>query len=139
MTLGVRRRREGYRDLEERTSRTSDGISVFGADAGPNKMVQSEVWHLFRMDWLCLDVSRFEIGITEKRAKWVADFCQNLVDSGVVKVRRLREGLGRLGFVSGPLEHIRPFLAPMYAWVAAAQLDTNLKIPLMVRLVLFLI
>ena len=101
----------------------------------------SKVGGGIRFEWTgyAFDVGRFEIGIAAKRAVWVASFCQGIVESGSVVIRRLREGLGRLGFVSGPLEHIRPFLAPIYAWVAAAPVDKCLKIPLMVRLVLLVI
>ena len=46
----------------------------------------------------------------------------------------LREGLGRLQFIVGPLEHIRPFLGPLYAWAAAGPRYARPKIPLMILL-----
>ena len=83
-----------------------------------------------------LDLQRFELGITVRRMTWVSDFCAELVSSGRVVIRRLQEGLGRLGYVAGPLEFLRPFLGPIYAWVAAAPADACLTIPAMIRLVL---
>eukprot|EP00974_Lingulodinium_polyedra_P061022 5884657-Lingulodinium_polyedra.AAC.1 len=35
-----------------------------------------------------------------------------------IDVQEFREGLGRLGFAAGPLLFVRPFVAPLRAWVA---------------------
>ena len=48
----------------------------------------------------------------------------------------LREGLGRLQFVGGPLEHIRPFLGPLYQWASAGPSYGRPLIPAMIHLIL---
>ena len=58
------------------------------------------------------------------------------MDDGLVLVRHMAEGLGRLGFAAGILEWARPFLAPMYAWTAAAPGGAVLPLPSVVRLTL---
>jgi len=89
-------------------------------------------------DWVgyWLDVRRFQVGISERRCRWVRDWIAGLLKVGVVLLRDFREGLGRLASVAGPLEMHRPFLGPLYAWVAACPPGACLPLPLMARLVL---
>lgn len=51
-----------------------------------------------------------------------------------LRAQGLEEVLGRLSFASMPLGSIRPFLGSLYAWVSAAPLYANLKIPASARL-----
>ena len=51
----------------------------------------------------------------------------------------LCEGLGRLRFVAGPLDHLRPFLGPLYAWVSAGPRYAKPKLPAMILLILELL
>ena len=90
------------------------------------------------LDWVgyWLDYSKFDIGISESRAKWLIQWADKILQDGVVLIRQLAQGLGRLGFASGVLEWYRPFLAPIYAWAAAAPGGAVLAIPSMVRLTL---
>ena len=44
-------------------------------------------------------------------------------------MRRMEEALGRLGFIAGPLEQIKPFLGLVYAWIAAAPRNATLAVP----------
>lgn len=53
-----------------------------------------------------LDVGRFELGISIKRTKWVIDCVGDTIRERRVRLGELREGLGRLQFLSGPLEHV---------------------------------
>ena len=50
-------------------------------------------------------------------------------------VRRFQEFHGCLGFASQVLPWIKPFLAPGYAWLAAAKKTTTVKVPEMVAMV----
>ena len=99
-------------------------------------------WHKLcggvETEWVgyALDVGRFEIGISEKRAQWVIRWCNDKVRERQVRLGELREGLGRLQFLAGPLEHLRPFLAPLYAWSCAGARFAKPKLPVMLLLIL---
>ena len=69
-------------------------------------------------EWVgyALGICRFELGISEKRAQWVVRWCSDKARERCVRLGELREGLGRLQVLAGPLEHLRPFLGPLYAW-----------------------
>jgi hypothetical protein len=67
---------------------------------------------------------------------WLVKWGDRILLDGVVLIRNLSEGLGRLGYCSGLLEWCRPFLAPLYAWSAAAPDGAVLPIPAIVRTVL---
>ena len=90
----------------------------------------------FQSDWLgyCLDCQRFEIGLSAARAKWLKDWLERAAQRGMSVVRELREALGRLGFAAGVLEWHRLFLAPLYAWTAAAPASSCLPHPQAVQL-----
>ncbi len=55
---------------------------------------------------------------------------------GTAEVSKLRSGLGRLSFVVGALEWERPFLAPIYAFVARQPRHGLRRLPLFVRILL---
>ena len=89
-------------------------------------------------DWVgyYLDVQRFQIGISESRAKWVITWLDDKVAEGRIRLGELREGLGRLQFAAGPLEHLRPFLGPLYRWACVGHRYARLKLPLMIVLIM---
>ena len=66
-------------------------------------------WHKLKggaeLEWIgyALDVARFEIGISESRVKWAIRWITDKIREGAVRLCELREGLGRLQFVAGPL------------------------------------
>jgi hypothetical protein len=99
-------------------------------------------WHKLKgghvLEWIgyAIDVGRFEIGVTEKRVHWAIRWIDDKVREGEVRLGELREGLGRLQFVAGPLEHLRPFLGPLYAWASAGHRFARPRLPVMIRLVL---
>ena len=76
-------------------------------------------------------MARFEIGISEKRAAWVIGWIDGKVAERRIRLGELREGLGRLQFLAGPLEHLRPFLGPLYAWACAGSKWSRPRIPVM--------
>ena len=99
-------------------------------------------WHKLHggavLEWIgyALDVGRFELGVTEKRVQWAVRWIGDKVREGAVRLGELREGLGRLQFVAGPLDHLRPFLGPLYAWVSAGPRYSRPPLPVMIRLIL---
>ena len=78
-------------------------------------------WHKVKggveTEWVgyALDIGRFAIGISEARTQWALRWLEDKVRERRVRLGELREGLGRLQFVAGALEHVRPFLGPLYA------------------------
>ena len=99
-------------------------------------------WHKlsggFETEWVgyALDIGRFEMGISHKRAQWVIRWIGDKLREQKVRLGEIREGLGRLQFVAGPLEHIRPFLGPLYAWTCAGAKFSRVTIPPMLMLIL---
>ena len=83
-----------------------------------------------------LDVGRFELGISDKRAQWVVRWCSDKARERCVRLGELREGLGRLQFLAGPLEHLRPFPGPLCAWSCAGARFAKPKLPVMLLLIL---
>ena len=49
--------------------------------------------------------------------------------AGGVTGRELRAALGRLSFVGGALQHVRPFLSPLFRWASALGLSTFAPFP----------
>ena len=99
-------------------------------------------WHKLHggktFEWIgcALDVGRFEIGVIEKRTQWGIRWVQDKVREGAVRLGELREGLGRLQFAAGPLDHLRPLLGPLHAWASAGPTYVRPKLPVMIRLIL---
>ncbi|CAE7021596.1 unnamed protein product [Symbiodinium natans] len=88
------------------------------------------------VDWVgyWIDYTRFHIGISEKRCRWISDCIDGLEKANwLVDVRRYHELHGRLGFMSKILIWIRPFLAPGYAWLAVVPKGAVLSLPNLVR------
>ena len=54
---------------------------------------------------------------------------------GVVDVKELQETLGRLNFAANAIDHVSPFLGPIYAWVASVPLESVLPLPKMLSLI----
>ena len=99
-------------------------------------------WHKvgggIQSEWVgyFLDVGRFEIGINEARACWAANWLEDKARERSVRLGELREGLGRLQFIAGPLEHLRPFLGPLYAWACAGPRYAKPRMPPMILLII---
>ena len=78
-------------------------------------------WKKFRggieIEWIgCwVDVRGFKLGVSQKRADWLVAWLRAKVEDGKVDIGDLEAVLGRLCFAMGPLEYLRPFLAPIYA------------------------
>ena len=83
------------------------------------------------LDWLgyWVDYGRFQLGISESRTQWLIKWGKKILSDKLVLVAAMTEGLGRLSFTSGVLEFYKPFLAPMFAWCAAAPQGAVLPVP----------
>lgn len=84
-----------------------------------------------RMEWIGyeLDLSELRIGASERRLAWARAWCSETAAADVVLIRRLREGVGRLSFLAGPIQLLRPYLGPVYAWIAACPAGACLALP----------
>ena len=91
-----------------------------------------------QVEWVgyLLDYARFEMGITESRAKWCITWLRSKVRERRIALGELREGLGRLVFVSGPIEHIRPILGPLFAWGSAGPRFLKPRLPTMLLILM---
>ena len=83
-----------------------------------------------------LDVAKFRVGLSERRAVWAADWARATTARGFIKPEEMTVALGRLGFAAGPLDWLRPYLGPLYAWAAACPSGRFLLLPAMLRLIL---
>ena len=63
----------------------------------------------------------FRLGISEKRASWLAAWTEELARTGTVTWDDFACGLGRLGFGANALSWERPFLGPLYSWSSATR------------------
>ncbi len=86
-----------------------------------------------------LDVEEFKKGISESKVKWILGWITKKRIDGGATGRELKSALGRLSFVAGALQHIRPFLGTLFAWAAALALGTFSKFPEAVRSIMSLI
>ena len=66
----------------------------------------------------------------------MAEWITTHLESGGVMGRNLRSALGRLVFVAGALHHVRPFLGPIFAWLAVLRGGVYAKMPEAVSLLL---
>lgn len=66
-----------------------------------------------------IDLGLRAVGVSEKRARWLREWCGKTLRAGTVKIADMRAVLGRMSFAFTAIEHLRPFLGPMYKWVAA--------------------
>ena len=86
-----------------------------------------------------LSVATFSRGISSKKVKWFTEWLHKHVAAGGVMGRDFQAVLGRLSFVGGALQHVRPFLGPLFAWNSVLRPEKFAKFPLAVLLVLRLI
>ena len=76
-----------------------------------------------------IDVQKFTKGMSEKKVKWIVEWLERHRASGGVTGRDLKSALGRFSFVAGALQHVRPFLGPIFAWAAVLAPGTFAKFP----------
>ena len=99
-------------------------------------------WHKVKggqqVEWIgyALDLGRFSMGVSLSRAMWAVRWLTDKAAERCVRLGELREGLGRLQFIAGPVEYIRPFLGPLYAWAHIGSRFDKPKLPPMVLIIM---
>ena len=76
-----------------------------------------------------IDLTGYRLGLSLSGAQWLCDWIDGVIERDAVLIRDLASVLGRLAFAAGPLERIRPFLSPMFAWTAVAPGGAYLQPP----------
>jgi hypothetical protein len=91
-----------------------------------------------QVEWVgyLLDYGRFEMGVTESRALWCSKWLRDKVRERCAGLGELRECLGRLVFVAGPIEHIRPMLGPLFAWSSTGPRRMRPRLPPMLLILM---
>ena len=84
-----------------------------------------------KVQWIGYDLSveDFTKGISQRKVRWVADWITKHLASRGVTGREMKSALGRLVFVAGALQHVRPFLGPLFAWASVLRGGTFSKMP----------
>ena len=94
----------------------------------------------FEYGWIGFAVSYklYAVGLTEERAKWIADWTGKLIEQGVVATAEMRGGVGRLNYAAQALIYEKAFLGMIYLWVCAAVASgqKQVTIPWAIRLLL---
>ncbi len=108
-------------------------LSVLGLPLAWRKVHGGSVlrWIGYEVDLLGL-----KLGITESRAQWAIAWCSRVARDGCCRVDDFRAALGRLAFITGALEFERPFLAPLFSFLALTNGDGPHALPLYVTTVL---
>ena len=83
-----------------------------------------------------LDLGRFELGVSQARAAWAVSWLEDRAREGRTQLGELLQGIGRLGFITGAVESLRPFLGPLYAWTSAGPRYARPTIPPMLLLIM---
>jgi hypothetical protein len=90
-------------------------------------------------DWIGFhtDYSLKQLGLSQKRAEWVSNWCSKLVTELRVLPAEMMSGLGRLGYAANALFWEKPFLGPLYAWTAAISKRNGIaKVPWAIAMIL---
>jgi hypothetical protein len=84
-----------------------------------------------RVEWIGFWANLVDnsLGITTKRANWLVGWMRAQVEAGTSDMRDFVAVLGRLCFAMGPLEFLRPFVAPLFSWAAAVGNRGNVQLP----------
>ena len=101
-------------------------------------MKWSKVRGGLELEWVgyWLDYARFKMGISEARAIWVREWLDTKIRERRVALGELKEALGRLVFVTGPLEHLRPMLGPLFKWASLGSRYARPRLPAMLLLLM---
>ena len=93
------------------------------------------------VDWIgyWADLWHGRLGISVRRAEWLAGWMGRQASEGSTDMADFTAVLGRLCFAMGPLEFLRPFVAPLFAWAAAVGPRGKIPLPWSVTFVLRLL
>ena len=76
------------------------------------------------------------VGISARRAEWFVRWVETVASSATIHVGTFEEGLGRIMFVAGALEHERPFLALLYKFLTMHPRNSIRRVPPYVSFIL---
>ena len=76
------------------------------------------------------------VGISARRAEWFVRWAETIASSTTIHMGSFEEGLGRIMFVAGALEHERPFLAPLYKFLTMHPRNFIRRVPPYVSFIL---
>jgi len=83
-----------------------------------------------------IDLKLCALGLSHARASWAVGWLRSCVECGRVRIADMNAVLGRLSFALTALNHLRPFLGPIYAWVAALQSTRTYQLPKAIKLIM---
>ena len=78
----------------------------------------------------------YKVRLSVRRAQWLPRWTTEVAEAGYVHMDAFEEGLGRVMYVAGALEYERPFLGPLYKFVALHPRGTVLQLPAYVMFIL---
>ena len=92
----------------------------------------------FCFNWCGYEVNlrEWSLGISAARAEWVIGWLDRVTADCRVRIRELREALGRMVFVYGAVEWDRPYLAPLFSWVAVSNIESCPRLPVFVMCIM---
>ena len=76
-----------------------------------------------------------ELGISQRRADWLVKWTLEIANSTFVNMSRYEEGLGRIMYVVGALECEKPFLGPLYRFLALHPRGSIRRVPLYISFI----
>jgi hypothetical protein len=84
-----------------------------------------------QVEWIgyWADLWEGRLGLSVRRATWLAVWMRTQVREGTVDMKDFTAVLGRLCFAMGPLEYLRPFISPLFAWAAAVGAHGRAQVP----------
>ena len=90
------------------------------------------------VDWIgyWADLGHGRLGISVRRGQWLSQWMARQTSGGSTDMADFVTVLGRLCFAMGPLEYLRPFVAPLFAWAAAVGPRGRMQLPWSVTFIL---
>ena len=91
-----------------------------------------------QLSWVgfTIDLESCALGLSVGRATWAMKWLRDRAAEGKARVADMCAVLGRLSFALSALDHLRPFLGPIYAWIAALEHARVYKLPKAIKLIM---
>ena len=71
----------------------------------------------------------YSLGLSQRRAEWFVKWTTQVATARTIHMAAFEEGLSRIMFVVGALEHERPFLGPLYNFMTMHPRNAVRRIP----------
>ena len=78
----------------------------------------------------------YRVGSSQRRADWFIRWSTEVASSPTIHMKSFEEGLGRIMFVAGALEHERPFLGHLYKFLTLHPRNVVRRVPPYVSFIL---